>query len=191
MLEFAPMRQGVRTFASYVLFAFLFLPFLASASGQTARGPVQRYPLATWSNLTCRAKGRFQDREYCSSMVIDRIVADGKAAIPALIAQITDARWIADPVYDFWQRIRAGELAHFILQDLFLDDTWQHSTMPALFPPENCTDPAWACWDRFRSRHSLRDIQARWEAFWNASRDRIYWDQKARCFRLREAGRPR
>ena len=85
---------------------------------------IKPYALYTWSNMTCRAKGRFQDREYCSSAVIDRIVADGKPAIPVLISQITDSRLIREPVYDFWPQIRAGELAYFILHDLFLDDTW-------------------------------------------------------------------
>ncbi|HTY61221.1 MAG TPA: hypothetical protein VMG30_03085 [Acidobacteriota bacterium] len=51
--------------------------------------------------MSCRAKGRFQDRDYCDSKVIDRIVADGKDAIPILISQITDVRWIKEPVYDY------------------------------------------------------------------------------------------
>jgi len=83
------------------------------------------YALSTWKNITCRAKGRFQDRDYCASAVMDQIVADGKSAIPILISQITDSRWIAEPVYDFWPRIRTGELAYFILGNLFVDDTWQ------------------------------------------------------------------
>src|SRR5262249_49445236 len=63
------------------------------------------YALSTWKNETCRAKGRFQDREYCASAVMDEIVADGKSAIPVLISQITDSRLITEPVYDFWPRI--------------------------------------------------------------------------------------
>ncbi len=31
---------------------------------------------------------------------------------------------IANPVFDFWPEISVGELAHFILVDLFTDDTW-------------------------------------------------------------------
>ncbi len=162
---------------------FLSLPLFASA--QTTAGRAKAYPLSTWSNVTCRAKGRFQDRDYCGSPVMDQIVADGKSAIPVLISQITDTRWIAEPVYDFWPRIRTGELAYFILGDLFLDDTWQKSTMPALFPHQDCHDqPAWVCWGDFRKAHSLKDIQARWMAFWKANQDQIYWDAKSRCFRL-------
>jgi hypothetical protein len=31
---------------------------------------------------------------------MDQTVADGKSAIPVLISQITDSRWIAETVYD-------------------------------------------------------------------------------------------
>jgi len=111
-------------------------------------------------------------------------VADGKSAIPVLILQITDRRWIAEPVYDYWPRIRTGELAYMILGDLFLDDTWEKSTMPPLFPAKPCTDPGWVCWARFRKAHSLNDLQSHWMQFWKANQDRIYWDDKAHCFRL-------
>jgi hypothetical protein len=122
------------------------LPAVASEKAQT---PAKAYPLSTWRNLTCRAKGRFQDREYCSSPVIDQIVADGKNAIPVLISQITDSRLITEPVYDYWPSIRAGELAQFILSDLFLDDTWQKKTMPELFPFPPCSDPSWSAGPTF------------------------------------------
>jgi hypothetical protein len=171
------------------ILTFLLLPLLVPlpTSGQTASVRAKTYPLGTWINLSCRAKGRFQDRDYCTSAVIDQIVADGKTAIPVLISQITDSRWIAEPVYDFWPRIRTGELAHFILSGLFVDDTWQKSTMPALFPHQDCNEPSWVCWDKFRKTHSLKEIQARWMEFWRANQDKIYWDNKARCFRLSDA----
>src|SRR5579872_2670118 len=117
---------------------FWALSSYCSASGQSSLPQRKAYALQTWSNLSCRAKGRFQDREYCSSAVIDQIVADGKSSIPVLISQITDSRWIAEPVYDYWPRIRTGELAYFILDNLFLDDTWEKSTMPPLFPQQKC-----------------------------------------------------
>ena len=168
----------------------LFLSGPNPASGQAMAARAKTYPLNTWSNQTCRAKGRFQDREYCASAAMDQIVADGKSAIPVLISQITDSRWIAEPVYDFWPRIRTGELAHFILADLFLDDSWQKSTMPALFRPQDCdNEPSWVCWGKFRKTHSLKDIQTRWMEFWKANQDKVYWDGKARCFRLPEVAK--
>lgn len=168
---------------TFVLFSVL-LSAPRPARDQTSPPRTKNYPLNTWSNITCRAKGRFQDRDYCSSAVMDQIVADGKSAIPILISQITDARWIAQSVYDYWPRIRTGELAYFILGDLFLDDTWKKSTMPALFPDPHCDEAAQACWEKFRTTHSLKELQARWMKFWKTNQDRIYWDEKARCFRL-------
>jgi hypothetical protein len=163
---------------------FFCLPVPVGTFGQTVSAHAKAYPLSTWSNITCRAKGRFQDRDYCASAVIDQIVSDGKAAIPVLISQITDSRWIAEPVYDYWPRIRAGELAYFILDNLFVDDTWEKSTMPPLFPVQRCDEPSWVCWQNFRKTHSLKELQARWSAFWRANHDRIFWDNKARCFRV-------
>ena len=140
------MTAAKRSQALLTLTLFLSsLSVVLPLSGQTAPAQAKSYALSTWSNITCRAKGRFQDRDYCASAVMDQIVADGKSAIPVLISQITDSRWIAEPVYDYWPRIRAGELAYFILSDLFLDDTWEKSTMPALFPHQVCNkdDPSW------------------------------------------------
>jgi hypothetical protein len=169
---------------------FVVLPLILMisplASGQAVSARMQAYPLSTWSNMTCRSKGRFQDREYCASAVMDRIVADRKSAIPVLIAQINDSRWISESVYDFWPRIRTGELAYFILENLFVDDSWK-STMPILFPAQDCNEPSWVCWENFRKRHSLKELQDRWTAFWRANRERIYWDGKSRCFRLADA----
>lgn len=179
----AKRSRAILTLVLFLLLLSVGLP----TSGRTASGRARTYPLSTWSNITCRAKGRFQDRDYCDSAVMDQIVADGKSAIPVLISQITDSRWIAEPVYDFWPRIRTGELAYFILSDLFLDDTWQKRTMPALFPRQDCDDPSWVCWGKFRKTHSLKELQARWMEFWKANQDKIYWDGKARCFRLSDA----
>jgi hypothetical protein len=175
-----------RAILALVLFPLSLLALLPT-SGQTVSPRAKTYSLSTWSNTSCRAKGRFQDRDYCGSAVMDQIVADGKSAIPILISQITDARWIAEPVYDYWPRIRTGELAYFILGNLFLDDTWQKSTMPTLFPEKRCDEPSWVCWEQFRKTHTLKELQARWMEFWKANEDKIYWDEKARCFRLSNA----
>jgi hypothetical protein len=171
-----------------LLFALYFLLFPVSllTSGQTP-ARAKTYPLFGWSNVSCGAKGRFQDLDYCGSAVIDQIVSDGKLAIPVLISQITDARLLAKPAYNFWPKMRTGELAYLILSDLFLDDTWKKSTMPDLFPSQECHEPGWVCWEVFRKTHSLQRLQARWTEFWKANQDKVYWDGKARCYRLTEA----
>jgi hypothetical protein len=172
-------------FATALIVSLLF-GIASSVAAQNKSSPRRSYALSSWRNEGCRAKGRFQDREYCQSKVIDQILADGKSAIPTLISQIRDASLIKEPVYDFWPQIETGALAHFILSDLFLDDTWQHRTMPELFPDQACSAdaPSWECWRRFRQKHTLKELQARWLEFWKVNQDRIYWDPKSRCFRL-------
>src|ERR1051325_8615952 len=96
------------------------------APSQNPSPPAKTYPLVKWDTILCSAKGRFQD---CHHRIIDRIIADGKSAIPILISQITDERWVKGHVTDFWPPIQTGDLAWFILQELFLDDTWTKATM--------------------------------------------------------------
>lgn len=137
---------------------------------------------------TCRVKGRFQDKEYCDSRFIDQIVAAGKEAIPALISQLTDNRRTSEPVWDFWQYTTAGDVAFFILTDLFTDSDWKTRTAPGLKAFElRCrqTEAAETCWRRFLQTHPRTLIQRQWLAEWRANEERIYWDEKARCFRMK------
>src|ERR1700739_3311283 len=101
---FRNFRSAFRT----ACFCLILCPSLCTATDLAS--PPKAYALSTWKNVTCRAKGRFQDRGYCASAVMDQIVADGKSAIPVLVSQITDSRWIEEPVYDYWPQIRTGEL---------------------------------------------------------------------------------
>ena len=167
----------------------LFIAYIVaaiSASAKPRTSVANPYPLWTW-NSQCATKGRFQDLQYHRSAIMDRIVADEKLAIPILISQMTDSRMTAKQVFCYiWPPIQVGELAHFILSDLFLNETWQEVTMPALFPIRRCDGPGWVCWGEFREKHSMKEIQARWMQFWKSSQARVYWDKKARCFRVSE-----
>ncbi|MBS1851032.1 MAG: hypothetical protein JST79_08990 [Acidobacteria bacterium] len=135
---------------------------------------------------TCRAKGRLQDIGYCSSKTMDQILARGKDAIPILISQITDTRPTRKPIYDFWPEMTVGDVAAFILSDLFLDADWVTFNMPGLEAlHDDCKDPAWVCWDRFLQKHGRKFVQSQWQAAWEKNKDNIYWDAKARCFRVK------
>ncbi len=168
----------------------LVLLLLPTAAAAVRPEPPAAYPLMEWQGGSCGAKGRFQDREYCRSDAIDRIVADGKQAIPILISQITDERRMREPVLDFRPPFRVGELAILILDDLFLDQDWKRRTMPDLFPDSRCKAgvPERECWTRFRAKHSLATIQARWFRFWQMNERLTNWDEAARCFRVRREG---
>jgi hypothetical protein len=133
----------------------------------------------------CRAKGRLQDKEYCDSRMVDQVVAQRKAAIPILISQITDTRETSRPIYDFWDYTTAGDVATFLLNDLFTDSDWKTFNMPGLEGlRDKCDSPSWVCWHRFVKKHGRTFIQKQWLAAWNANQDRIYWSTEARCFRL-------
>lgn len=170
-----------------VALLLLALPLLPAALPPEATSAP--YPLLDWRGASCGSKGRFQDREYCRSEVMDRIVTDGKKAIPILIEQITDERRMQEPALDFWPPLAAGELAVLILEDLFLDETWERRTIPDLIPDARCKEevPASECWARFRAKHSLGEVQVRWRRFWKANEGRVFWDEGARCFRVNGA----
>jgi hypothetical protein len=135
---------------------------------------------------TCRAKGRLQDRGYCDSKMMNQIVEEGKPAIPILISELTDTRRTQEPIYDYWSYTTAGDVAYFILTDLFTDSDWKTFNMPGLeLLSEKCDEPAENCWRRVLKEHGRKFVQQKWLAAWNANSDRVYWEEQCRCFRLR------
>jgi hypothetical protein len=116
---------------------------------------------------------------------MDQVVADGKAAIPILISQLTETRPTKEPIYDYWSRTTAGDVAYFILNDLFTDSDWTTFNMPGLKSfSDNCKSNAEDCWQRFLKKHGRTFVQHEWLAAWSRNKDRVYWDEKNRCFRL-------
>jgi hypothetical protein len=171
----------------------------APICAQTARNQPNAFPLWKFDEIhdTCRAKGRLQDKEYCDSKLMDRIIAAGKDSIPILISQLTDERRTDEPIYDYWTYTTAGDIASFILDDLFTDSDWKTYNMPGM-ASRHChrLDTGEMCWRNFLKKHGRKFVQNQWLAAWNANKDRVYWDERARCFRLspkieaRKPGRP-
>ena len=134
---------------------------------------------------SCRAKGRFQDKEYCDSQVVNQILALGKDAIPFLISELTDDRKTKHPIYDLWTYTAAGDIANSFLFDLFTAPDWTVSPMPELESLHmECSHPGEPCWRKFLHKNGRKFVQEQWRAAWEANKDRIYWDESARCFRL-------
>jgi hypothetical protein len=159
------------------------------AIGQSAGQKPSKFPLWNFDevNHSCGAKGRLQDKDYCESKMMDQIIAQGKDAIPILISQLTDTRASKEPIEDYWHQTTAGDIAYFILGDLFTDSDWKTFTMPGLEAlNHDCGDniDAETCWLRFLKKHGRKFVQDQWLAAWNANKDRVYWDEKARCFRV-------
>jgi hypothetical protein len=175
---------------SSVSTAILLLGLLASTNaGAQSVNPTQKKSFPLWNfdevNYTCRAKGRLQDKGYCESRLMDEIVSYRKTAIPILISQLTETRETKQPIYDYWSKTTSGDIAYFILNDLFTDSNWTTFNMPGLEAlKDKCDDAAETCWRKFLKKHGRRFVQDQWFASWNANKDRVYWDEQARCFRV-------
>jgi hypothetical protein len=168
--------------------SFAFGGFATRAfAGQSGHPQPKAYPLWAFDEIshTCRAKGRLQDRDYCGSHLMDQIVSDGKDAVPVLISQLGDTRPTKEPIYDYWSLTTAGDVAYFILNNLFTDADWKTFNMPGLESlNEKCDSYAEDCWHRFLKKHGRKFIQDQWFAAWKKNKDRVYWNEEARCFRL-------
>jgi hypothetical protein len=157
------------------------------AAGQTSAPKPKKFPLWNFDemNFSCRAKGRLQDKGYCASKLMDRIVAQGKSSIPVLISQLTETRKTKEPIYDYWSFTTSGDVAYFILTDLFTDSDWTTFNMPGLDAlKDKCDASAETCWRSFLKKHGRKFVQDQWLAAWDANNGRVHWDEQARCFRV-------
>jgi hypothetical protein len=172
------------------LFFLLLLLFgCSNVCAQTGPTPAKDIQLWRFDELTepgsCRAKGRFQDKEYCNSQVVNQILALGKDAIPYLISELTDDRKTQHPIYDLWRYTAAGDIANSFLFDLFTTPDWTVPPMPELESLHmECNRPGEACWRKFLHKNGRKFVQDQWRAAWEANKDNIYWDARSRCFRL-------
>jgi hypothetical protein len=143
-------------------------------------------PLWKFDEMTtpgsCRMMGRFQDKKYCDSRIVDLVLALGKDAIPVLISELTDTRKTKHPVYDLWKYTAAGDIANSLLLDLFTTPDLRVSVMPDL--DIECSKPGETCWRKFLRKKGRKFVQEQWQTAWEANKDHIYWDDKARCFKL-------
>jgi len=143
------------------------------------------------SKLPVLSKGRFQDGDTAlgePNQVAKDLVANGKAAIPFLIAKLEDETEMDSRVINFWYQLYVGDMAHIILTDLFTDKSGLHSTIPGFE------------WDEFLERggdrsligeevlrryirkHGRKSIKQRWQKMWEQNKENIYWDEKCFCF---------
>jgi hypothetical protein len=164
-----------------------------AAIAQSGSLPTGEIPLWKFDEMTapgsCRTIGRFQDKAYCDSKVVEQVLALGKDAIPLLIAELTDERKTHHSIYDLWKYTAAGDIANSMLLDLFTAPDLRVSDMPELDALQmDCKKPGETCWRKFLHKKGRKFVQEQWQAAWNAHKDDIYWDEKARCFRLSSEG---
>lgn len=113
-------------------------------------------------------------------------------AIPLLIGCLADERETKRPVWDLWHRTTVGMIAFSTLCDLFEDAekgyTWKgvitwhdlHSEPPKVHYSGD------AFWQNYLEHHGPRSIQQSWQKAWTENKHRIYWDESAKCFRLKK-----
>ncbi len=169
--------------------AIFFCSLFAQATAvQSAARTSKSYPLWNFEEMshTCWAKGRLQDRDHCGSHLLDKIVADRRDAMPILISHLRDTRPTKEPIYDYWSLTTAGDIAYFIRNDLFTDSDWKTFTMPGMdaLNDKDCHSYGEDCWQRFLKKDGRKFVQDQGLAAWKKNKDRVYWNEEARCFRL-------
>lgn len=138
-------------------------------------------------------KGRVQDTEYNQLPVVENLIAHGTQAIPFLIDRLDDETRIQGHVFDYWYEVRVGDVAFIILTDFFTDPTWQKTTIPGvgydafLQRAPNSDMTGEQVLRNYIARHGRHDITKRWREIWAKYKDRAYWDNNARCFKIRDS----
>jgi hypothetical protein len=162
----------------------LFLALATVNENIEAQSQPHKFPLSKFDN-GCRFKGRVQD---CPGKVMQEILAGGKRAIPILISQLTDTARTQQPIEDHWSYTSSGDIAYFVLTDLFTDADWNTFNMPGV--PDwtaimkGCDSTAEGCWREYLHKHGRKSVQQAWLRAWSLWKDRAYWEPTALCFRI-------
>ena len=137
-------------------------------------------------------KGRVQDTDYHHLPVVENLIAHGTEAVPFLIGKLDDETRIKDHVFDYWYQVRVGDVAFVILTDFFTDPTWRKTTIPnvgydTFLGRTNADITSEQLLRNYIAKHGRHDITTRWRAIWAQYKDRVYWDENDRCFKLRDS----
>lgn len=135
-------------------------------------------------------KVRIQDLDYNQLPIVEQLIAHNKESIPFLISKLTDETKAKDQVIDFWNDVRVADVAFFILTDFFIDRSSEHSTIKGASFNEflGCNDrniPSDHCYYNYIEKHGRKHIKARWQKIWNDNKDKIFWDESERYFRVK------
>jgi hypothetical protein len=139
---------------------------------------------------------RWQDEEL--TFVDQQILRLRVKAIPSLIACLTDER--RTEVYgQLWGEPSVGMVAFSMLWDMFTACeegegvgcrytvkgvvTWNDICAEG---PADVVYPCWAGWDEHLKKYGWQSIQQSWQKAWTENKERIYWDEPGKCFRLRK-----
>jgi hypothetical protein len=137
-------------------------------------------------------KGRVQDKEYNDLEVVDQLIGRGTDSIPLLISKLEDETELEGRVIDFWYKVTVGDIAHIILSDFFTDSTWEKATIPGIrwddmLERRNAEITGEQVLREYIDKHGRSGIRKRWEKIWQEYKSRLYWDERERCFKVRDA----
>lgn len=151
--------------------------------------PLQEIDLSKIGHIA--PKGRVQDKDYNDLPIVDQLIANGRESIPYLISKIEDDTKINEHVMDYWSEMRVGDVAQIILKDFFTDYSWTKTTIPGVawgtflgckgvdyFTREQCLR-------NYIKRFGRKGLKAKWQHVWDKNKEKIYWDEADRSFRLK------
>jgi hypothetical protein len=138
-------------------------------------------------------KGRIQDREYNfqNQEMVEKLIKQGTASIPFLITKLRDETKLPAHTIDYWPDVTVADVAMLILTDLFTDSSWQKTTIPEanlsnMIGYNEQSGTSFAEWRTlFIKRYGRKAIKNKWERTWKKYQNRIYWDEKERCFNIK------
>jgi hypothetical protein len=124
-----------------------------------------------------------------------RLLRLREKAIPILIGCLTDDRRARVQIQV--EPARVGMAAFCMLWDFFTDPEGKPSTahtMQGLITwrelcAEGAQAPFFQCgagWHEHLKKYGPRSIQQSWQKAWTENKRRIYWDESAKCFRVKK-----
>jgi hypothetical protein len=122
---------------------------------------------------------------------MEQIVNTRHAAVPVLIDMLTDQRRNrgSENIVCFWGEVSRGELAFMVLTDLFLDSTWTKATVPgadwSMLDPDPDDTAGFVRFRDYIEKNGSKSLQLKWRTLWSEYKDKVYWDEKERCFMLK------
>jgi hypothetical protein len=138
---------------------------------------------------------RWQDDTH--TLFEERILRLRNGGIPLLIGCLADERKTKRGVWDLWPETTVGMIAFSMLWDLFtasMDEPPPRYTVKGVIEwdeicseaPPGVVNACVAGWYEQLKKYGPRSIQQSWQKAWTENKDRIYWDGRAKCFRVKK-----
>jgi len=138
-----------------------------------------------------RMQSEMMDAQGNRNRVLEVLIANGTDSIPFLINQLDDETRIERRIIPFFYQQAVGDVALVTLSHLFTDETEMKSTVPGFWWDDflerggDRTLMGEEVLRRYIRKHGRKKIKQRWQQMWEQNKDKIYWDEKCYCFKLR------